>query len=344
MCIIVIKEKGVDLPKDYIFENCFENNDDGAGFMYNKNGEVIIQKGYMSYKAFKKALDKALKKIDDVKNTAMVFHFRISTQGGTNPQNCHPFPLSSDENDLQATYIKTPLGVAHNGIISLTSNGYSSYYYGGKVTKLKDDHLSDTQIFIRDYLSLIFDLNPNFYWENAGLELVEMLIDSKMCFLDGGGNVETVGAFIEEKGILYSNSTYSYKKAAILPYSSKSTKTKSKNKDCLWNRSSYYDDDYDYDYDYSSGYGYGYDYKSIMPIRVDAISDNYGLIEKDCYGLDCKGNLYLMDEGDHSAGLVASNENNDLFIYDMNDESLTKEIKFSYDDSIFCKIINLFEV
>ena len=113
MCIIVIKEKGVDLPKDYIFKNCFENNDDGAGFMYNKDGEVIIQKGYMSYKAFKKALDKALKKIDDVKNTAMVFHFRISTQGGTNPQNCHPFPLSSDENDLQATYInlyQNPLG------------------------------------------------------------------------------------------------------------------------------------------------------------------------------------------------------------------------------------------
>lgn len=342
MCIIVIKEKGVDLPKDYIFKNCFHNNSDGAGFMYNKDGKVIIQKGYMTYEAFDSALKKALKKIKDVKNTGMVFHFRITTQGGTNPQNCHPFPMSADENDLQATYIKTPLGIAHNGIIELTSGYYSSYYYGSKAKK--DDHLSDTQIFIRDYLSHIYALNPYFYLESNGLDLVSALIDSKMCFLDGEGEITTVGSFIEEKKVLYSNSTYSYQKT-YLPYvkfteskTSKSKTSKSKSP-YLWGRYNDYDDydDYGYDYDcdrYSTSSDGIQRHVNIMPIEKDVYSDSIGFMYAGDYGIDSYGRIYLIDKDAKVAFLYSENE--DGYIYDASD--ITKEIHFDFSEASFYEV------
>ena len=61
MCIIVSKEKGVKLPTKKILENCFNRNSDGAGFMYVKNNQVMIDKGYMTFEDFYKRL-KELKK------------------------------------------------------------------------------------------------------------------------------------------------------------------------------------------------------------------------------------------------------------------------------------------
>ena len=54
MCIIVAKEKGQKLPSKDILKTCFNNNDDGAGFMYVQDGKVIIDKGYMDFKSFYK--------------------------------------------------------------------------------------------------------------------------------------------------------------------------------------------------------------------------------------------------------------------------------------------------
>ena len=52
MCIIIAKEKYGRLPSEKELKNCFTNNSDGAGFMYVKNGKVVIDKGYMKYEAF----------------------------------------------------------------------------------------------------------------------------------------------------------------------------------------------------------------------------------------------------------------------------------------------------
>ena len=93
MCIIAIKKKNKELPDEEIFQTMFKNNSDGAGFMYNHNGKVIIQKGYMTYEEFKEALNKLCTKVDAY-TTAIVFHFRIATHGSVSPALCHPFPLS----------------------------------------------------------------------------------------------------------------------------------------------------------------------------------------------------------------------------------------------------------
>ena len=56
MCIIAIKPKNIDLPNKEYLENCFINNDDGAGFMYTKNNKVYIYKGYMDFDSFYKSV------------------------------------------------------------------------------------------------------------------------------------------------------------------------------------------------------------------------------------------------------------------------------------------------
>lgn len=338
MCIIVIKEKGVDLPKEQIFKNCFSNNPDGAGFMYNKDGKVIIQKGFMKYKDFKNALDKATSEIKDVKNTGMVFHFRITTQGGTNPQNCHPFPLSAEENDLRSTYFETNLGIAHNGIISLTS-GYSSYYYYGAKVYDKDSHLSDTQIFIRDYLYPISKLNPDFYNDAYGLDLVELLIESKMCFLNEDGDITYVGSFTIDKEILYSNESYKTKrKIYTLPDKKSKNKTNGYSKK-QWDRWSDEIDEYDdYDDDYYDGYNYtGYNtgvkttQKYMMPITVDAYwYDNDGdgdVIEAGRGAIDFSGYVYIIDEEKKTAIQASS-----IPVAAVKEINGDKEIKYNYQN------------
>ena len=44
-------------------------------------------------------------------------HFRIGTAGANSKENTHPYPISDDKRDLHKTYVKTNLGVVHNGII-----------------------------------------------------------------------------------------------------------------------------------------------------------------------------------------------------------------------------------
>ena len=52
MCIIVSKNIGVEIPSERVLKNCFDYNNDGAGFMYNFNGKVYMEKGYMNFRNF----------------------------------------------------------------------------------------------------------------------------------------------------------------------------------------------------------------------------------------------------------------------------------------------------
>ena len=100
MCIIVVKKAGIAAPSDEMFENMWNHNPDGAGFMYTANGGVCIEKGFMEYKDFYKAYKRVEGKIDTVQ-TPMIFHFRITTHGGTSPENTHPFPVTDNLSTLR---------------------------------------------------------------------------------------------------------------------------------------------------------------------------------------------------------------------------------------------------
>ena len=196
MCIIAYKPLNVAFPEENYLKNCFANNDHGAGFMYAYDGVVHIQKGYETYESFKSALNRARKITGD--KVPYVMHFRIATQGF---EKCmtHPFPLSSDMKNLKKLKYKCNIGVAHNGILDLTSDGSKEY--------------SDTMKFITDYLTLIIR-NFSWYKDERTKLLIERLIDgSRLCILDKNGHGEILGkGWVEKDGVFYSNTSYSYKK------------------------------------------------------------------------------------------------------------------------------------
>lgn len=193
MCIIAIKPAGIEMPAIATIENMWYNNPDGAGFMYAKDGAVHIEKGFMKLKSLKSALKKLEKNIDTT-NTPLVMHFRITTSGGTSPENCHPFPVSEKLPLLQMKKSKAPLAVAHNGIIDI---------------KLSQKDISDTMEYIISQLAPLYQLKKDFYKHEAGKKLVYNAIKSKMAIMDGNGYIATIGDFVAgEDGLLYSNNSY----------------------------------------------------------------------------------------------------------------------------------------
>ena len=49
MCIILHKPINIQLPDIQTLETCYNNNSDGAGFMYQHDKRVHIQKGFMTF-------------------------------------------------------------------------------------------------------------------------------------------------------------------------------------------------------------------------------------------------------------------------------------------------------
>ena len=200
MCIIVIKESGTPVDWDML-DVCDANNPDGGGYAYNSPDGVVIRKGFFFIEDMEKALD--AEPIDQTKSLIM-FHFRIATHGEINEGTCHPFPMSSDVEHLTATNIVAPIAVAHNGIVPGMP---------------RDKKLSDTMLFIRDYMAPLGRLIK----KKSVQTLVEELASSKLAILTEGG-VTLLGHFIHKDGHYFSNSGY---KNYITTYPSTYYSTKS---------------------------------------------------------------------------------------------------------------------
>ena len=189
MCIIAIKPAGVKMPARETRENMWYGNPDGGGFMVATGHDVIIKKGFMKLSDFEDALSEE----GDLTNKTVIMHYRITTHGGTNKQNCHPFPITNNVNIITKPIVRTDIGVAHNGIIH-------------NVTPRKG--VSDTMEYILSQISHMKKIDKFFYKKSAWLDLIEDAIDSKMVFLDKHGQFTTIGDFTEDEGVLYSNSSY----------------------------------------------------------------------------------------------------------------------------------------
>lgn len=191
MCIIAAKPAGVAMPKDEYIRNMWDGNRDGAGIMYVLNGKVRIEKGFMKYKAFTEALERITKLVDPVK-TPIVMHFRITTHGGTKPENTHPFPITDNIGSLCKRVNSADIGVAHNGIIHIQPR----------------KGISDTMEYIASQLAPLKRALPRFYENPHAMQMIENAIGSKMAFLTKEGRLYTVGNFVEDEGVLYSNTSY----------------------------------------------------------------------------------------------------------------------------------------
>lgn len=193
MCVIAAKPAGVKFPGEETLNNMFWNNPDGAGYMYAEKGVVYIQKGLMTRDDFGASINR-LKAKKDLDKLPMVMHFRITTHGGTKPENTHPFPVTESVGALQKRKMKCSLGVAHNGIIDITPR----------------KGISDTMEYVVSQLGPLYKAVPKFYENKDLMRMVSNAIDSKMAFLTGAGKIYTIGSFTEDSGIKYSNQSFKY--------------------------------------------------------------------------------------------------------------------------------------
>lgn len=212
MCVILYKPTGIKMPSRKDLKACFKANKDGAGYMLPFNDKVVIRKGFMTYEAFENDLINFVKtnKVDPIK-TPIICHFRISTQGGVNAPLCHPYPICDDYDEMRKLTNECDIALAHNGIISMCSEGYGSQYgYWDKLTqkwvRTGQPTYNDTMTFIKDYASIIID-NDLYFGRNANkCKLLERLIGySKLAIMNKKGFVNLIGQFYERGGVYYSN-------------------------------------------------------------------------------------------------------------------------------------------
>ncbi len=190
MCIICVSPARTRQPSISQIKTMFMNNPHGAGYMYARDGRVHIHKGFMDIDSFLSAV----KAEHFTAKDSVVYHFRISTQAGVNPEMTHPFPLSNRLPIMKALDVECPCGVAHNGIIRLTSDTSQREY-------------SDTALFITRYMAqMVHGLDD--LKDAQLLNRIERLAGSKLAIMDGSGYIATVGNFINERGLLFSNDSY----------------------------------------------------------------------------------------------------------------------------------------
>ena len=190
MCIICVSPARTRQPSISQIKTMFMNNPHGAGYMFAREGRVHIHKGFMDIDSFLSAV----KAEHFTAKDSVVYHFRISTQAGVNPEMTHPFPLSNRLPIMKALDVECPCGVAHNGIIRLTSDTSQREY-------------SDTALFITRYMArMVHGLDD--LKDVQLLNRIERLAGSKLAIMDGSGYIATIGHFINERGLLFSNDSY----------------------------------------------------------------------------------------------------------------------------------------
>ena len=321
MCIIVSKAKGLDIPEEKILQRCFNTNSDGAGLMYVKDGKIQIEKGYMTYADFKNRLDE-LNKLYDLRGKSLVMHFRITTSGGTNPHNCHPFPISNSPIELKSTNIITEeVAVAHNGII----NAYSYVK--------ENDVLSDTQLFIQKCIYPIMQLQKDFYKNKSIMSMFgDIINNSRLCFLDKEENLYYVGDWISDNGIMYSNSGY---KPTLSYYSS------------LYNFDNYEDEEEDYDYSYNyikpkteeekkKLLESSEDYQKELDKLFEIIEEKYVVLDRDTgFIVNRNGSMAWVDVT--SSYQYCVDKNKDIYYIDLINLKLIKE-DTTYKNGVKSKI------
>ena len=175
MCIICIKDRGVKFPTYQQVKTMCDNNSDGFSIVVcDGNSKPSI------YKTLSK--DKFLKHYKKVVHTynyhttTMFIHARIKTHGTMRIENCHGW----SENGLI---------FAHNGILDIANR----------------DDLTDSETYFRDIFSPAFKCGG---WDKAILTIKAIIGTSKFVFMDKKGNIKHFGNYVEDEGLLFSNTTY----------------------------------------------------------------------------------------------------------------------------------------
>ena len=165
MCIIVCCPPGLMFSHKHI-DVCWNNNPNGAGYMFSRGKKLYVKKGYFDLDSFKQDYTKDFNR---TKKSRFVLHFRIATHGGVSKDTCHPFVIHDD------------LAFCHNGTISAQDAN-------------TEKGISDTMAFRDNVLSI---LPPDFLDNDGMVELIEEYSGgSKYAFMDSKGVVNILNGHL----------------------------------------------------------------------------------------------------------------------------------------------------
>ena len=115
MCVICHKAKGAKMPDIKTILDMWDDNPHGAGIMWRSRSKVKYVKGFMKQDKFLKFIKKNEKELEE---TEVAMHFRISTHGGVNPWNTHPFPMDPGTNTKSMSGTVRSC-MMHNGVLPI---------------------------------------------------------------------------------------------------------------------------------------------------------------------------------------------------------------------------------
>ncbi len=194
MCIAILNTPNITFSKS-IIRTCWENNSDGAGLIWTdtKRKKLHTFKELDSVEAYYSKYIEVRRKYPKSK---VVLHFRISTSGGVNLNNTHPFEVNAG------------LAFVHNGVIS-ELNGI-------------DKQRSDTNLF---NLRVLQNLPAGFERNQAIADLIAKYIGhSKLIFLNANNEHTIINPSLGKTDPAYSGCWFSnntYKPSAYYDYGGK---------------------------------------------------------------------------------------------------------------------------
>lgn len=171
MCVIIIKKRGVQLPRREVLQAAFRANPDGCGFA-TSNGESW--KG-LRFEQFWRMLTRHDRHGEDV-----LIHFRWATHGSVCRRNCHPFKGNLSNGD--AVYF------AHNGVLDIEST----------------NDKTDSEICFRGTLLPALNAADGKFSRRVCSVINEARGTSRFAFV-GPSGVRLFGDFVKYEGCLCSN-------------------------------------------------------------------------------------------------------------------------------------------
>lgn len=169
MCVICVKNRGVEMPSENELRLAYEHNPHGWGFV-SSNGMFAHGMDFGEFMRLIKYVGK-----DD----ACIIHFRIATHGSIKIDNCHPFK----------GYVKgEPVYFAHNGILPIRAK--------------KDMTDSETE-----FRGVLLPAMKEFGFGSTAFDRVvaRRIYTSKFAFMKGG-EIRVYGRWLrEDNGLMWSN-------------------------------------------------------------------------------------------------------------------------------------------
>lgn len=190
--MIVYKPAGKRLPSEDLIRHLWQRNSDGGGFCYPQNGKVVGIKGIMKVKEFIDEMRNYLNR-----NDPAILHFRVATHGEKTGACTHPFPASTNTNELRKYHWECEYGVAHNGTI---------VGYGERTGKL-----SDTQDFIKKILHdrlVLLGLFSDKHCDAVSELVFGEIGQSRLAIMRGDGKVLMMGTWYKHDGYDFSNESF----------------------------------------------------------------------------------------------------------------------------------------